>query len=361
MKNEIILNGVSSKEFKGLIILNLPHITKPQMRTRVEEIDGRDGELTTVLGYSAYDKIFDVGLSYGYDVDDIISFFNSSGIAVFSNEPDKYYNYQIIEQIDFEKLIRFKKANVKMRVQPFKYSTIEVKQNFITSLLDFDISIQALNGITLKSSAEGVISLSGTGTSTSEFFVPISPLSLFPIRYRLSAYSNGIGSNACLLRLIKELPTDADSFGHTFATLQDNNTVIIEEDIENEEEYNYIHLTVLPNIEINFTLNLKLNDENDDFEIRNSGNYFSRPNFTIFGGGPIVLHINHAPIFDIDLGGEGHILLDSTNMNASKDGVLKNRLVKGDYGKCVFNVGQNIVSIVGNTTKFYIQNYSRWI
>lgn len=119
--NYIILNNKKSTEIKGLMICNLPPITKPKKRVIQEEIDGRDGDIITELGYSAYDKEFDIGLTYNYDVDEVISYFNSKGLVTFSNEPNKYYVYEIIEQIDFERLIRFKTAKVKMHVQPFKY------------------------------------------------------------------------------------------------------------------------------------------------------------------------------------------------------------------------------------------------
>ena len=108
MMNEVILNGTSSTEFEGLIIQTLPPISKPKIRTNIEEINGRDGDIVTLLGYASYEKSFNIGLSYNYDIDEIIDFFNSEGTVTFSNEPDKYYNYQILEQIDFEKLIRFK-------------------------------------------------------------------------------------------------------------------------------------------------------------------------------------------------------------------------------------------------------------
>ena len=100
--NYIILNGVKSTAVRGLLIQSLPPITKPQIRTSVEEIDGRDGDIVTKLGYSAYDKELTIGLYGDYDVDDVIRYFDSEGDVVFSNEPDKYYKYQIIEQIDFE-------------------------------------------------------------------------------------------------------------------------------------------------------------------------------------------------------------------------------------------------------------------
>lgn len=125
MGNFLIMNNVNSNTITGLLIQNLPPITKPRQRVNIEEIDGRDGDIITSLGYGAYDKEFQIGLSYNYDINEIIKFFDSEGTVTFSNEPDKYYNYKIIEQIDYEKLIRFKTANVKMHVQPFKYSINE--------------------------------------------------------------------------------------------------------------------------------------------------------------------------------------------------------------------------------------------
>lgn len=130
MKNYLILNGVSSETISGLIIQSLPPISKPKIRAQVEEIDGRDGDIVTTLGYGAYDKEVSIGLSFDYDVDEVIKFFNSSGTVTFSNEEDKYYNYQILEQIDFEKLLRFKQAKVKFHIQPFKYSYYDNLKTF---------------------------------------------------------------------------------------------------------------------------------------------------------------------------------------------------------------------------------------
>lgn len=121
----VVINGISSKTVNGLLISELPPISKPKMRTSVEEIDGRDGDIVTTLGYSAYDKEMTIGLYGEYDVDDIIDFFNTSGTITFSNEPDKYYKFALYEAIDFERLIRFRTAKVKIHVQPFKYSESE--------------------------------------------------------------------------------------------------------------------------------------------------------------------------------------------------------------------------------------------
>lgn len=125
MRNYIVLNGTNSNTITGLLISKLPPITKPKQRTTTEEIDGRDGDIITKLGYSAYDKEISIGLYGNFDIDEIIAYFNSEGTIIFSNEPDKYYKYQILDQIDYKKLINFKTATVKMHVQPFKYPVTE--------------------------------------------------------------------------------------------------------------------------------------------------------------------------------------------------------------------------------------------
>lgn len=121
MRDYVIINGVNSLTIKGLAISKLPPITKPMIRTQREEIDGRDGDLITELGYSAYDKELEIGLYGNFEIDDIIKYFTGEGTIVFSNESDKYYYFKIIEQIDYEALLKFKTATVTLHCQPFKY------------------------------------------------------------------------------------------------------------------------------------------------------------------------------------------------------------------------------------------------
>lgn len=130
MRNYVIQNGLDSRYINGLLIQELPSISKPLMRTSIEQIDGRDGDVITRLGYSAYNKKMKIGLFGDYDIDEIISFFNTSGTVTFSNEPDKYYRYDILDAVDYERLMRFRTAEITYHVQPFKYSNIEKMKVF---------------------------------------------------------------------------------------------------------------------------------------------------------------------------------------------------------------------------------------
>lgn len=163
----IVINGKSSMEVSGLLISTLPAITKPQKRVIAEEIDGRDGDIVTELGFSAYDKKISIGLYGEFDVDEIISFFNQSGIITFSNEPDKYYKFAQYSSIDFEKLIRFKKADVTFHVQPFKYSVSEGEKTFDMTNVD-EISIRNTGNYfskpTIKITGSGNVALSLNGS-----------------------------------------------------------------------------------------------------------------------------------------------------------------------------------------------------
>ena len=137
----ILINGVDSRTITGLLITELPPISKPLQRTLVETVDGRDGDIVTPLGFSAYDKPCKIALTRGYDINNVIKFFNSEGAVTFSNEADKHYKFAIYDQIDFERLIRFKTATVNFHVQPFKYPlavssvALTVKSVLLTPLL----------------------------------------------------------------------------------------------------------------------------------------------------------------------------------------------------------------------------------
>ena len=163
----VIINGVSSRNIDGLIIQSLPPITKPKMRTTIEEIEGKDGDIVTTLGYAAYDKLISIGLSGDYDVNDVIEFFNTSGKITFSNELDKYYKFSQYAQIDLNRLLRFRTADVSIHVQPFKYSIEEPPVTLVNNSGQtiFSMSVKNQGNIYSKPKLEIV----GTSTITVYF------------------------------------------------------------------------------------------------------------------------------------------------------------------------------------------------
>ena len=126
--NKIIFKGIESTLINGLIICELPPITKPKMSVLETKIDGVDGTIIEELGYEPYDKEILIGLKGNFDIDEVIDYFNGEGDIVFSNEPDKFYKVKVIDQIDYERLVRFRTATVRFRTQPFKYLYKETYQ-----------------------------------------------------------------------------------------------------------------------------------------------------------------------------------------------------------------------------------------
>ncbi len=228
-----IFNNIDSRDIKGVIVSELPPITKPKMRVRIDTIDGKDGAETVNLGFEAYTKTVKIGLTKDYDINNIIGWLHGEGTLQLSNEPDKYYKVKIHDQIDFERLLRFRTAEIKFFTQPFKYSATErVKSVDLTGL-----------------------------TST---------------------------------------------------------------------------------------------------EIRNTGNYFSKPIITFTGTGTINVSVNGSQKCVLYLGATSEsITLDADKQEAYFGEVLKNRQMDGEF--VTLEVGKNTITWTGNLTKIDILNYSRWL
>jgi predicted phage tail component-like protein len=228
-----IFKNIDSRDVKGLIVSELPPITKPKMRVRVDTIDGKDGADTVNLGFEAYTKTVKIGLTRGYDIDNIIAWLHGDGDIQFSNEPDKYYRVKVHDQIDFERLLRFRTAEIKFYTQPFKYSATE--------------RVKSLN-------------VSGLATA----------------------------------------------------------------------------------------------------EIRNAGNYFSKPAITFMGTGTVNVSVNGSQKCVLYLGATSEsITLDTDKQEAYSGLTLKNRQMDGEF--ITLEVGKNTITWTGNLTKIDILHYSRWL
>ena len=359
--NYIVLNGVKSTMIQGLLIQSLPPVSKPLMRTSIEEIDGRDGDVVTKLGYSAYDKEISIGLFGDYDVDEVIEFFDSEGSVIFSNEPDKLYKYQIIDQIDLERLVKFKTATVIFHVQPFKYSAVEDKVVYSKDKMNVNVYSAQKNGVTL-SVQNDLITVSGTASVDTEFYVPIKAMTLGAGSYTLKATTEGTGESCGSIRVIDSVPTDADSLGGSDLDLEDSGVATLSATVTEEKTFHYVWIYLESGTVMDYTLKVEvLADGESSFKVFNRGNTISRPTVTIYGSDTIKLSINSVELFTISLGNAGYITLDGVEMNAYKGNTLMNRLVVGDYSNLTLKQGTNIISWTGTVTEVDVENVTRWI
>ena len=158
-----IFKNTNSSSKTGLIVTSLPPVTKPPKRTETIDIEGRDGDIVIEHGYEAYDKKIEIGLTRGYNIDDIISWLDGSGDLIMSNESDKVYKARIIKQIDFERLLVFKTASVTFHVQPYKYKYDEDDVSATSSQISSKSMTVTNRG---NVSSKPLIRLTGSGTVT---------------------------------------------------------------------------------------------------------------------------------------------------------------------------------------------------
>ena len=354
--NYIELNGERSTSVKGLLIQSLPPITKPKMRTSIEDIDGRDGDIITKLGYSAYDKEVSIGLHGDFDIDDAIAFFDSEGEVVFGNEPDKYYRYQIIDQIDFERLIRFRTAKVKMHVQPFKHDAVDRVFDIVNQFLHVEDSTANRFGITVTSSGDG-IRVSGRAMSDVDIEVPIERMSLSG-SYTLIASASGSAAG-CALRLIDGSPSD--SFGGTYMELKSDGDSTMTATADPGAEYDALWLDIKAGTSVDFVLSVTMASDNfNRIPLTNRGNIISRPTVTVYGSGNVELAVNAVTVLSFAIDDE-YITIDADEMNAYHGDTLMNRRVTGDYSDLRLNVGENVISWRGDVTGIRVEDFSRWL
>lgn len=357
--NYIILNERKSTLIKGLLIQSLPPITKPAIRTKSETIDGRDGDIIQKLGYAAYDKPMEIGLFGDFSIDEVIEYFNSEGTVIFSNEPDKFYKYQILQQIDFEKLIRFRTATVAFHVQPFKLSAVdddfEVTKNQMT-VKPYD---HTKFNVTVKESND-VISVKGTPQTTTEFYLPIKPMKLAAGSYTVKVSAEGTGYSSAQIRVIGSTPADADTLGGEALTL--DTSAELEATLTAEKTFGYLWISVTGGVAMDFTFTADVMDESfASFNLFNRGNIEAKPTLTIIGSGNIALSLNGEEIFQIALANQGYITINAEEMNAYKGDMLMNRYISGDYNNLRLKRGTNVISWTGNITGVKVENESRWI
>lgn len=381
--NYIVINDKKSTEISGLLISSLPPITKPKMRTSSEEIDGRDGDFITKLGYSAYDKEIEIGLYGDYDVDEVLRYFDSEGTIIFSNEPDKYYKFTQTDSIDLERLLRFKKAKVKFHVQPFKYSSVDDAQVFNNSVLEIPKGTYRDEDryATAKVSEDGTINLEVRKVNrTLEVYIPVkchcAGGGIFTVVASAKNNRTGDGSEYVGIRVCKDAPNNPQTIGGSIMYMSDSVDVNQWQNFNGiDRDFNYLYLYIQPQHKLDIDFRVIVVPTTDYFEVFNKGNIYAKPILKIRGSGLLDLYcgIGHYQTsaskrvrMNIRLIDE--LIIDVNEMNAymieNDKVVYKNRLVLGDYNNLTIQSGHSYIywrgtdEFVGQITA---EEYSRWI
>lgn len=357
--NYITLNGYKSTLIKGLLISELPPITKPLQRSQIEEIDGRDGDVVTKLGYAAYDKKMTIGCYGDFNIDDIIQFFDSEGTVVFSNEPDKFYRYKILQSIDFERLCRFKTASVVFHVQPFKFSAVDdiftYKRNRL-SYEPFDITRGGLRLYTYNNEIRLVGSTAGTTTISA----PIHHImARNGVQYEIR-FSVASGGSSSVIASYKD--ENGGMMGGSTLTLDQSRAKNFTQ--SGNATFETLDVTVTGSTTVDLVFASEVRDLSKRFTLNNRGNVYSRPKITLYGSGDVTMQIydNNTDTIDVTIDSD-YITLDGETLNAYKGSTLKNRSVTGDLKNLRVNAGEHDVQFsgTGTVTQAIVEDYSRWI
>ena len=354
----VMINGVKSTMIRGLLIQELPPITKPQIRMRVTEIDGMDGDIVTTLGYESYERDIKIGVfGENYDIDRIISFFDSSGEIIFSNEPEKKYFFSVYDAINFDRLIRFHEATVTVRVQPFKYAaneesiTLNSSSTFISGF-DFTETDHAVT-VTLKGET---FTIKGTPSIPSvDFLVPIHALDIGDGTYSVRTVAAANMPTVTLQLLADKQTPLSNAFNPTATSTSTPLT------LNNGQVARLLKITVTGATNGSFRINIPRNY----LRVFNQGNTFARPLITFKSIRGFTLFINDRAAFEFIPALHKIVTVDCEKMEAYTEDGLVNTHIKGDYSKILLQSGTNILKTnLGNDDMLElleVKRYSRWI
>lgn len=351
--NYVIFKGQDSRDIKGLVICELPPISKPQMRVAETVIDGVDGSRIEELGYSAYDKALLVGITPQADINEVIKFFSGTGDVVFSNEPDKYYKAHIVNQIDYTRLVRFRTATITFRVQPFKYEYQEKATIVGTNEINiFDCTSTSCTiernedtlTITPKSTSNPVIVVKCNLTAGTYYLHLKKIFSEINVAF-FDANDNKVGSNVTksgtfeLTTNVKTLRINTLASSGTY-TLKAEDVYVNEGTTDLGYEPYGISATKLV--------------------VENIGNYISKPVVTLKGKGTVEFILNGNSLFRYTFADtEELVIIDSEKQDAYFGTNLKNRNMSGEFP--ILNIGASTIKWTGELAKIKVLSKSRWL
>ena len=114
---------------KGLVALTQPKVQTPKMKVDIQTIDGSDKTEVVERGYEPYNLDIQMMCANPAHLDAALVFLQGSGALISDDDTTKYWNAQIIEQVEFERLAKgpaIRVADVQFFVKnPYRYLVTE--------------------------------------------------------------------------------------------------------------------------------------------------------------------------------------------------------------------------------------------
>lgn len=110
----------------GLVVNSMPTFKKPQRRSDVKLIDGKAGASVTEYGYAPYSLPCKVTLTDISKLDAIIAWLDGTGVLICSDDPLKYRDVRILEEVDYQRMGDLKETTIEFYVPiPFRFLVTE--------------------------------------------------------------------------------------------------------------------------------------------------------------------------------------------------------------------------------------------
>lgn len=125
-------NGVTT-ESMGIVVNSIQSYVKPQVKTEVIEVEGKDGAEVKEYGYAPYVLKAKITLLDLTKIDDVIAWLNGSGQLIIDEDDSHCRNVKIISTINYDFFVQLKSATVEFYVyDPFRYLVFDLPQTITT-------------------------------------------------------------------------------------------------------------------------------------------------------------------------------------------------------------------------------------
>lgn len=117
----ITFKGVQASTH-NVVVNKLPPFKRATQRINTIKIDGKDGVVTQELGYDGYVLPVVITLMDVSKVNDVIAWLSGEGQLINSDDPTRYVNACVYNEVSYERLTTLKQAKVEFLVKdPFRY------------------------------------------------------------------------------------------------------------------------------------------------------------------------------------------------------------------------------------------------